>query len=143
MTASTESFQLIDDGRTCTVTGQVRNGRILIAPDALRRELGWALRPEGLCRDEICVPIRDRRSLVPDEADGAVDLAAFAAALGRPFADDVEHRVAALGVAAPDRASQLASLEAPDFELPDLSGQIHRLSDHRGKKVLLIAYASW
>ncbi len=36
-----------------------------------------------------------------------------------------------------------ATLEAPDFELPDLSGKMHRLSQHRGKKVLLIAYASW
>ena len=42
-----------------------------------------------------------------------------------------------------ERGERLASLEAPDFELPDLSGQLHRLSDQRGKKVLLIAYASW
>jgi peroxiredoxin len=27
--------------------------------------------------------------------------------------------------------------------LPDLSGRMHALSDFRGKKVLLVAYASW
>ena len=54
-----------------------------------------------------------------------------------------EERVAALGTAAAERARQLDSLEAPDFELPDLSGALQRLSDHRGKKVLLIVYASW
>ena len=32
---------------------------------------------------------------------------------------------------------------APDFTLPDLAGHMHSLSDYRGKKVLLIAYASW
>jgi peroxiredoxin len=37
----------------------------------------------------------------------------------------------------------MATLEAPDFTLPDLAGRMHTLSDHRGKKVLLIAYASW
>ena len=44
----------------------------------------------------------------------------------------------------------IASLEAAgasgisvDFTLPDLAGRPHRLSDHRGKKVLLVAYASW
>jgi peroxiredoxin len=37
----------------------------------------------------------------------------------------------------------MATLEAPDFELNDLHGRRHRLSHHRGKKVLLIAYASW
>jgi len=32
---------------------------------------------------------------------------------------------------------------APDFALPDPSGRVHRLSDHRGKKVLLVTWASW
>ena len=32
---------------------------------------------------------------------------------------------------------------APDFSLPDLSGRRHSLSGQRGKKALLIAYASW
>ncbi len=48
-----------------------------------------------------------------------------------------------LGEAAADRASQLASGEAPDFTLPDLQGRLHSLSDYRGKKVLLVTYASW
>jgi len=46
-------------------------------------------------------------------------------------------------VAASVRARALASLEAPDFTLPDLDGRLHTLSNHRGKKVLLVAYASW
>jgi peroxiredoxin len=37
----------------------------------------------------------------------------------------------------------MTSLEAPDFTLPDLEGALHSLSDHRGKKRLLIAWASW
>lgn len=31
----------------------------------------------------------------------------------------------------------------PDFLLPNLDGGFGRLSDHRGKKVLLIHFASW
>ena len=31
----------------------------------------------------------------------------------------------------------------PDFLLPNLDGRLGRLSDHRGKKVLLIHFASW
>ena len=31
----------------------------------------------------------------------------------------------------------------PDFLLPNLEGGFGRLSDHRGKKVLLIHFASW
>ncbi len=143
MSAATESFRVLDDGRPVSVVADVRDGRVLIARDALKSELGWELKSGGLCKDEICVPVRDRGALLPDAEDGRVDLAAFAAARGRPLAVEAKARVAALGVAAAERASQLATLEAPDFELPDLSGQIHRLSDHRGKKVLLVAYASW
>ena len=32
---------------------------------------------------------------------------------------------------------------APAFELPDLSGRTHRLSDLRGKVVLLFFWATW
>lgn len=62
---------------------------------------------------------------------------------GRPVAVDQEERAAYLGVTAEARAAALASLEAPDFRLPDLEGRLHSLSEHRGQKVLLVAYASW
>ncbi len=61
----------------------------------------------------------------------------------RPLAVDREERVACVGVAADARSTVLASLEAPDFALPDLTGRTHRLSDHRGRKVLLVVWASW
>ena len=80
----------------------------------------------------------ERVSAVPASA---VD--ALAAAGDRPLAVDHEERVAYLGVSAAERAARLASLEAPDFSLPDLAGRRHALSEHRGRKVLLVAYASW
>ena len=42
-----------------------------------------------------------------------------------------------------DRARALQSLQAPDFTLPDLDGRMHTLSEHRGRKVLLVTWASW
>jgi hypothetical protein len=66
-----------------------------------------------------------------------------AEAAGRPAALDGEEGAAFLGVPAEERARRLASLEAPDFALPDLEGRLHSLSSHRGRKVLLVAYASW
>ena len=72
-----------------------------------------------------------------------VELAKLAEAAGRPVAVDRDERVAYLGVSAHERAQTLASLEAPDFALPDAAGRMHRLSEHRGKKVLLVTWASW
>lgn len=143
MSASAEAFCLIDDGRKLSVAAELRDGRVLIGPDALKSGLGWELKPEGLCKDGACVPVRNRDALVPNAGDDRVDLAVLASLLRRPLAVEPDARVAVLGAAAAERASQLATLEAPDFELPDLAGRTHRLSDHRGKKVLLVAYASW
>jgi len=84
--------------------------------------------------------VRDRAALVHDEG---IDLAALARLLDRPLATEAEAGVAVLGASAGDRASRLASMEAPDFTLPDLDGRLHSLRDQRGKKTLLIAWASW
>jgi hypothetical protein len=47
------------------------------------------------------------------------------------------------GAGAEERGERLRNLEAPDFELPDLSGRRYRLSNYRGKRVFLVTWASW
>jgi hypothetical protein len=138
MTDST--FTILDEGKPATVPARVSGDTIRLTREALERATGWTLKPEGLCRGALCVPVRPGAAL--ESADG-VDLAAVAAALGRPLALDRAERAAYLGVGASDRARALAALEAPDFTLPDLDGRLHSLREHRGKKVLLVAYASW
>jgi hypothetical protein len=110
-------------------------GLWLSAADA-ERATGWTLKPEGMCRAEICVPM-------PAAAvrAGAVDVAAFWRKLGNPVVHDDAREAWVLG-AGPESAS-LASLAAPDFVLPDLAGTPHRLSDLRGRKVFLVSWAPW
>ena len=131
---------LLADGRATETTAAIDGDSIRISPDSLAQSVGWELKPQGLCKDERCVPVRDRERLV--HGDG-IDLRALADVLGCPLAVDIEERVACLGASSEERGARLASLEAPDFTLPDLSGKLHSLSDYRGKKVLLVAYASW
>lgn len=103
---------------------------------------GWVAKPEGLCRGPVCVPLPAGRER--EFADGGrVDLAALWRHLGRPAVHSDRGHVWVLAQSARDRAAALASLEAPDFALPDSTGRMHRLSDHRGKKVLLVTWASW
>jgi AhpC/TSA family len=133
-----QNWTLITCEAAHPLTVQLEAGRILVEPAVLEAATGWSTRPEGFCQGDVCVPagkaVRD---------DGLVDLREFADRLGRPLVEEPEHAVAALGESARQRAENLQSLIAPDFELPDLTGRMHRLSDYRGKKVLLAAYASW
>jgi len=138
--AAAEMFTLIDGDRVVALRASRGGDAVQIAPEILRDATGWELKPEGLCRGDVCVPVRDRAALA---GDGGVDLAAFARALDRPLALDIAERAAALGTSAAERSARLATLEAPDFTLPDLHGRMHTLSAHRGKKALLIVYASW
>jgi len=108
---------------------------------ALEEASGWAWKPEGLCKMGACVPLGDEAASL---ADGdLVHASALWSALDRPILHDASHSTWMLGEAAEDRARQLASLEAPDFTLPDIEGKLHSLSDFRGKKVLLATWASW
>jgi AhpC/TSA family len=74
---------------------------------------------------------------------GRINLAALWRHLGQPAVRSERGHVWVLGESARERKAALASLEAPDFALPDPSGRMHRLSDYRGKKVFLVTWASW
>jgi hypothetical protein len=103
---------------------------------------GWVLKPEGLCRGQVCVPLPAGRER--EWVDGGrIDLAALWRHLGRPLVHSERGHVWVLAESARERAAALGSLEAPDFALPDAAGRVHRLSDYRGKKILLVTWASW
>ncbi len=136
------SFTLLDGTEPHSLPATFDGDRVRVDADAFHRHFGWHLEPEGLCREDKCIPVRNRGALVGQDGDG-LDLSTLAGLLGRPLALDFDELAAALGTAHTSRAAEMASLEAPDFTLPDLHGRMHSLSDHRGKKVLLIAYASW
>jgi len=135
-----ERFTILDGGQPVELAAEVAGERVALDPTSVHEELGWSLRREGLCRGSVCVPVRDREALVSKRG---IDLAELARVLDRPLALDVAERMAALGTPVSERRAALEGLEAPDFTLPDLAGRRHTLSGFRGKKVLLIAYASW
>lgn len=117
-------------------------GGLWLEPDQAAAASGWTLRPEGLCRGDVCVPVPPGNSEA-FVAEGKINLAAFWDHMGMPVASSADGDVWALGEGADNRAAQLRSLEAPEFTLPDLAGVAHSLAEHRGKKVLLATWASW
>lgn len=137
---TTQTFTILDEGRVVEVLTTIDGDHVFLGSTDLEKALSWELKPEGFCRDSICVPIPNGSTVV---SDGAVDLTEFAKLIDRPLAIDTEERAAYLGTSAGTRAKLLSGLEAPNFTLPDLNGKTHSLSDYRGRKVLLVAYASW
>ena len=106
------------------------------------RATGWTLTSEGLCHEGACVPAprgREAEFIQGDE----VDVAAFWRHAGHPVVRDDTGQAWVLGTEAGARARALRSLLAPDFALPDLDGRMHALSHCRGRKVLLVTWASW
>ena len=133
-------FVLLDVGRPMDVDVTIDQGDVWIDAASVQSALGWELRPEGFCKDDVCIPVARHPGLVNN---GAIRLAGLADLLGRPLALSPEERAAYLG---PPRARYdrtVETLEAPDFTFPDLNGHLHPLSEHRGSKVLLAVWASW
>ena len=130
--------------RAHDVEGSVRDGRALIPAALLPDLIGWSLRPEGLCRGDRCVPLGPGGGDL--EVDGLLDLGATAQVLGRASVIDTEATplpVIALALDPESRRRALHDLRAPEFSLPDLEGVEHALSEWRGHKKLLVAFASW
>ena len=134
---------ILTDGETIEVpAGRVEGDRLWLSEAELGHATGWSARKEGLCRGDVCVPIppgRERDFV----RDGQVDVAAAWRHLGKPVVHSEDGSVWVLGEAAAERASARQSLEAPNFTLPDRSGRMHSLSSYRGKKVMLVSWASW
>lgn len=113
---------------------------LLIAPADLQTLLGWHVKDNTLCRDDRCLPLSLHPQLVRNDK---VDLRALAALQNMPLAVDEEQHVLSVGESVEEQGSLLQSAIAPDFALPDAAGKIHKLSEYRGKKILLITWASW
>lgn len=111
----------------------------------LTRATRFELKPQGVCRDELCFPVPKARSQEFVRKNSGVtsfNLLAFAQLVNQPVAHDDALSMWYFGLRA-DQRQGLASLQAPTFTLPDMAGKMHSLVDFRGKKVLLVTWASW
>jgi len=110
--------------------------RLDLTPHELERLTGWELKPEGLCKDDRCVPLPATAS-----SYGHVDVRVVAERLGMPLVHDDRHDLWALGPESSDRV--LDSAELPPIVLADVDGRPFDLASLRGEKVLIAAWASW
>jgi hypothetical protein len=111
--------------------------RLDLTPDEIRRRTGWDIKAEGACKGEICVPLPD----LPVGADGTIDMRLFAEHMAMPLVTDDKHDLSAMGPRAAGRV--LDDVAFPALALPDFDGNSFDISSLHGRKVLLLAWASW
>src|SRR5215472_1664354 len=147
-----------DEVATDIAGARVDGAELWVTMPDLTRATHFELKPQGVCRDELCFPLpKERRGeFVREEpfAEGAqgkgstrwFHLTEFSRLVQQPFATNAQDKPVAgnagaavwyFGLRADQRVG-LSSLDAPNFTLPDMAGKMHSLADFRGKKVLLV-----
>jgi hypothetical protein len=104
----------------------------------LEQRTGWAIKPEGACKGEVCVPLPAGVA-----QDGTVEVQALVERLGMPLVRDEAHGLWALGPESAVTGRALTTAKTPALELPDVDGNPFSLASLLGQKVLLVAWASW
>jgi hypothetical protein len=112
--------------------------RLDLTAEDFEHATGWEIKPEGACRDDVCVPLPPLGA----DADGRIDVTVVAEQLGMPVAHDEGHGLWALGPRSGDRRV-LDSTRMPDLVLADFDGNAFDVAGLRGRKVVLLAWSSW
>lgn len=108
-------------------------------PEALSAATGWTLKPEGLCRGEVCRPLLGRNLT---DGTGRIELAGWADALGLLLVIDEHEGVAALVPSAAEHAAADDG-RAPALTLADVDGKPVSFDELSGRKRVLVTWASW
>jgi hypothetical protein len=134
-----------DDVATEINSAEEEAGQLWITTADLKRATRFEVKPQGVCREELCFPLpksREKEFVRNSSGKTWFNLTVFAQLVGQPVAHDEVLSIWYFGLRA-DQRQGLASLQAPDFTLPDMDGKPHSLSSFRGKKVFLVTWASW
>jgi hypothetical protein len=145
--AATVRRIVVYDGIATEVTVAAEESKDLwVTMKDLARATRFVVKPQGVCRDELCFPIPKAKKSDFITKKGSVswfNLSEFARLVKQSVATDQQNGVWYFGARPDAENAYLESLEAPNFTLPDMNGRMRSLSDFKGKKVLLVTWASW
>lgn len=141
------SATVLFDGRTVTVTPVLPDATDLwVQPADLPRVNDFELKPQGACFEDICVPVKqdqDSALFIRRAGQAWFNVSELATRLQQPVVVDHETSTWSLGAIPVSRARFVERGVAPDFTLPDWQGNSVSLSDFKGKKVMILSWASW
>jgi hypothetical protein len=109
-----------------------------VDPKAFEARTGWAIKPEGACKGDVCVAL-------PAGVAGAAKLDArmLSERLGMPLVHDADADVWSLGPEVLGGGRALTTARAPELTLPDYKGNQFELSSLLGQKAIIVSWSSW
>jgi hypothetical protein len=145
--AETKPMTIIFDEKPTQVPVMLSESKdVWVTMTDLKTATRYVVKPQGICRDELCFPIPKNRKAQFVNKQGKAEwfnLSEFARLVKQPVAIDDKHAIVYFGPRPDAQNAHLNTLDAPNFTLPDINGKLHSLADFHGKKVLLITWASW
>ena len=136
---------ILSDGKTTEISQRTDDTEALwVRLNELTDATGWQMKPQGMCLGELCVPLptTKREEWIADADDWVwFCYSEFADMIGQKHVRDDD--VWSLGSIPEVRRAGLTSAVAPDFEVTERNGAKLRLSDLRGRKVVLFTWSSW
>jgi peroxiredoxin len=144
--ADNDATILTVDHTTKIANPLIVGDELYIPQDEVAAAIGFDIKPEGACRGGLCIPLDNSPEAgffrKVDDRD-YFNVSKLAARLKQPVVVDGKHKVWSFGPVPTAPSGGTDSVLAPDFALADKDGKLVRLSDFRGKKVLLLTWASW
>jgi len=134
--ATSTATVLYQDRATKLDSARVEGNDLWIRSADLPHVNEFEVKPQGACRADICIPLS--KDLKKAEW---FNLTGFARKVGQAAVND--SNVWSFGEVPLLRGTYFNSRVAPDFAVPDRKGHVVHLSDFRGKKVLVVTWASW
>ncbi len=136
------SATVLYQGRAFRLEHTGAGDTLLVSPEDLSWITGFEMKPQGACLDDICVPVGEALFKVQDRKRW-FDLSEFAVLLGQPFVADLDARVWSLGEIPARRERMMTDGNAPDFAVKDRQGNLITKDSLKGKKAMIVTWASW
>jgi peroxiredoxin len=121
----------------------VDGDELLVPARHVQAITGFEMKAEGMCSGSVCYFPADASWKSERDGTAYFNLTRFAKKMDQVYAVDRERGVWSFTSVPHSHVAPLMTGVAPDFALPDRAGKTVRLSDFRGKKVLLVTWASW
>lgn len=122
-----------------------KSSDLWIHENDLTKATGFELKPSGACypKLDICIPLFEKGLIHKTTTGSWLNMSKLSKALELTCIASDDKKAWSLGVIPQVRQLLLDTGKAPDFEIEDIYGNNICLSDFKGKKVLIVTWATW